>query len=588
MVRNVVVLVLLIACWSAAVRVRADEPPSAVASVMKLLKSGRVPEQRLGSIVEIVGTRGNEHDLAYLFERAASGDWPVELREKTLRLLLDAARNRKVVPQTDLAPLARVIGDRASTEPLRLAGIQLAGAADAAAVGDVLDGIARDAAEPVALRSAALQSRVAIRGVGAREAIDALSAASQPFTVRAAAVSALAGVDLDAAAVVGAELLQAAGAEDDPAGVVDAFLVRRGGSERLAAAVSQKPPTADVAKLALRHMYSIGRSDEDLVSSLGKVAGIDADPEPLTPDAMQALMAEVAEKGDAHRGEAIFRRGDLSCMKCHAVSAAGGQVGPDLSAVGPISPVDFLINSVMNPDLAIKEAYITRVVATVDGEVLQGILVDRSSERLVLKDATGAVHTIATADIDEEIEGKSLMPKGLVKFMTRAELVDLVRFLSELGRPGDFAIRTTPRFQRYRVLSGAPSELVESIPNDEQFEAGVLRAVNWVPLYAQVDGTLPLDEASRIAGGTVVYIYGEFEVSKAGRLGIGIDSAEGVTAWLDDDSVALTPQATVEAEEGRHRLTLRIDLRQRSSPGVVAELVRVPGSAAEFRPVDGA
>ena len=36
------------------------------------------------------------------------------------------------------------------------------------------------------------------------------------------------------------------------------------------------------------------------------------------------------------------------------------------------------------------------------------------------------------------------MPKGLVNFMTRAEFVDLVRFLSELGKPGPYAIRSTP------------------------------------------------------------------------------------------------------------------------------------------------
>ena len=33
------------------------------------------------------------------------------------------------------------------------------------------------------------------------------------------------------------------------------------------------------------------------------------------------------------------------------------------------------------------------------------------------------------------------MPKGLANLMTRAEFLDLVRFLSELGKPGPYAIR---------------------------------------------------------------------------------------------------------------------------------------------------
>ena len=40
------------------------------------------------------------------------------------------------------------------------------------------------------------------------------------------------------------------------------------------------------------------------------------------------------------------------------------------------------------------------------------------------------------------------MPKGLTNTATRGELLDLVRFLSELGKPGPYALRPSPTIQR--------------------------------------------------------------------------------------------------------------------------------------------
>ena len=68
---------------------------------------------------------------------------------------------------------------------------------------------------------------------------------------------------------------------------------------------------------------------------------------------MAQLIREVAD-GDAARGEDVFRRADLSCLKCHAVSQAGGQIGPDLSALGSTSPVDYIINSIYDPDVLLS------------------------------------------------------------------------------------------------------------------------------------------------------------------------------------------------------------------------------------------
>ncbi len=581
-------LLLFVACLQFATAASfAEEPPSAVGPVMKLLRGGRVPEARLPAIVEIVGTRGNEQDLAFLFTSAIGPGWSDDLRATSFRLLADAASTRKVVPAGDLAPVNQLLAP-ATAPALQLSAIRFVGAAQVqAASGALAELLDRETADQET-RTAALEAYVAVAGSEALPVIRRVLAGDAPLSVRGPALAALAELDVNAAAADAAAILAGLGPADEAGVVVDAFLVRQGGSKKLAEAVAAATLKPDVAKLALRHIYAVGRSDEELVSALGKAAGINDDPLPVTPELITGLIAEVETSGDAARGEAVFRRSDLSCMKCHAVSAGGGQVGPDLSAVGSISPLDYLAMSVLEPDQAIKEAYITRVVATVDGRVLQGILVDRNSERLVLKDATGVVHTIAVADIDDEIEGKSLMPKGLVKFMTRQELVDVVTFLSQLGRPGEYAIRTTPRFQRYRVLARVPSAIGENIPNDEQFEAEIGRSADWIPFYARVNGTLPLDEARRAAGGDIIFLAAEFDVREAGEVELKLSAAGPVTVWLDDDSVDDLARP-LAVEPGRHRVTLRIDARQwpADAPPVM-EIGRPAGSQVEIQVVDGA
>jgi hypothetical protein len=242
---------------------------------------------------------------------------------------------------------------------------------------------------------------------------------------------------------------------------------------------------------------------------------------------------------------------------------------------------------VYDPDSQIKEAYVSKVVLTTDGQTLQGIVADRTQDKLVLKDADGRRHEIPLADIDEEIEGKSLMPKGLVKFMTRAEIVDLVAFLSQLGRPGQYAVRSTPRMQRWRVLTNVAPDLLSDVPNDELFEDRVLKSGQGLPIYARVDGSLPVEEAVRQAQSPVIYVQGEFDVQTAGPVGIRIDSPAPSFVWIDSDSMAPGGEVVTNATAGRHAITLRIDVTGHEHADVRLELFKPVDSPAVFATVDG-
>jgi putative heme-binding domain-containing protein len=575
-----------------------DEPAKAADSPMvKLLRGGKVPAERQGTVIDMIGKRGSADDLGYLLGRALEpeGFTPAN-RLKALEALSEAALTRGLRPAGDLGRLVPLVEAKAGGDPSgRLVAVRLAGLWKAAALGGALRTIAEAADTPEPLRAAALDALAAIGGTEGRASIEALTAAGKPLAVRAEAVAALTRLDVDAAAGRAAAVLRDADAgkgatQDDLEPLLAAFLNRRGGADKLAAALGQNPVPADAAKLALRAVYALGHSEAPLVAALTKAAGIDAEVKPLDKAAIDRLIADVAAQGDPVRGERLFRRADLNCTKCHAVSGAGGGVGPDLSALGSSSPVDYIIHSIMLPDQAIKEEFLTLTVQTADGQVFQGIVADKDDKRVVLKEATGELRTIPTADIEDTKEGGSLMPKGLVNFVTRAEFVDLVRFLSELGKPGPFAVRSTPTVQRWRWLKPVPDALARSVPDPSTFRALVLGAdaARWLPAYARTAGDLPLGELTPEAG-KVLYLQGEVEVSHGGTVLVKLNSASGVTAWVDDQPAPAFSGSgfTTELSAGRHKLTFLADTAARGDVPLRVEVLKPAGSSAAYDVVGG-
>jgi putative heme-binding domain-containing protein len=549
--------------------------------MVRILKGGKVPEARQGTILEMIGKRGDAEDLGYVFSRAVEPEgFGPAARLQALRALADAASTRKVRPDGDLDALAGLIRPADIDEPTRLAAIRLAGLWGVEAAGPALRSLAETTDTRPAVRAAALDALVALGGERGRASIEALARPAVPWDVRSLAAAALAKLDPEAATAPALAVLADAPPGGDLGPLLAAFLGKQGGADRLAAAVSAGQLEPDAAKRALRGMYALGRTDAPLVAALSKVAGLDAEVQPFTEAQMQAMIADVQSKGDAARGEEVFRRADLNCTQCHALAGAGGGVGPELSAVGNSSPLDYLINAVLQPDQAIKEEYETLVILTADGQIIQGIVKDRAEDRLVLKEATGELRTLPTSEIEDSRPGGSLMPKGLPNLMTRDEFVDLVRFLSELGKPGPYGLKSAPTLQRWRAWRDAASQPEGTSPPPPESDA-------WVPAYAKYAGGLPLGPLTAISGGPVVVLLGEVEVTAPGPVAFRLDSDAGVTAAIDGEPVPVGPAFGRELSRGRHALTLRIDTARRPTGEVRVEVTKPEGSAAEVAVVGG-
>lgn len=600
-------LISICVLWSgAALPSAADKSPVVVVARKKLEVGGLSPDAA-ARFVALVCEKGDAEDLAFVYQTAVTADdAPAELKSHALAALLSAAQTRKLHPAADTTAIADLIRPDAPHEnaELQMTAIRLAGLWKVAAAGNKLRRLATAETTSLDVRRAAVDGLVALGDAASLETFEQLTAPRRPRNLRALGVAAMAAANVDRAATLAGSVLGDWKADADLEGNLDEnidedldalgtllapFLGRRGAAEKLASAIAAAPPHTDTAKRALQYVYAVGHGDSPLARVLSDAAGLGEDPPPPTPEEIRELIADVATKGDPHRGQAVFRRADLNCMKCHALNQAGGDVGPDLAAVGSISPVDYLLASILDPDQAIKEVYQTRTVLTADGEILHGIVLRRAGGVVEIKEASGGVQQIAEADIDDEKEGKSLMPKGLVKFMSRQDLVDLVRFLSELGKPGEFALPTTPAIGRWRLLRRSSDALQAAAPDAAAFERELNAAdeAAWLAVYAEACGAIPLAECVRRTRQDVLYLYGEIDVTAAGSIELVPSSTAGLAVWIDGRPGEVGPTIEVEAAPGRRRVHVRADTRANGGDRLKVEVRRALGSAAEFTSVGG-
>jgi len=150
-----------------------------------------------------------------------------------------------------------------------------------------------------------------------------------------------------------------------------------------------------------------------------------------------ALAKEALAKGDAANGKKVFQLPLASSTACHAVAGVSGAVnsvkGPNLSAVAAGLPMDILVESVLWPARQIKEGYAATTVITKDGRVLNGFAHSEDKTVLRIRDlATGKIAPVQIGNIQQRIKGGTVMPPGLTASLTRAELRDLIKFLSTL------------------------------------------------------------------------------------------------------------------------------------------------------------
>jgi putative heme-binding domain-containing protein len=375
------------------------------------------------NLLKLLANVGQPKDLRHVMDQG--GIYPELLDE-----LSEVVRVRGVIPAGNLLPsLTRgIMGESRGA-------VRLAGALKATSMLPRISGLARSSGTAMPVRVAAVEAFGALAdGKGIKD-LSAFVAADQPPPVRLAAVRALSRRDIVKAAKFGAKLLQDTKNEATANNILQPFLNHKSGLDALANELRQAKPTADAAKLSLRILAASGRDAPALRLALFASLGSDA----VTPDYSAGLVAKLSaeseSRGRAVRGEKVFASQIANCGACHKVKGKGGVQGPDLSAVGSGMTRELIIEAILWPKRQVKEGYLATTVTTKDDEYHQGYKTKDSAAELTLRSAaTGREIRIAKKDIADITEAGTLMPEGLTAGMTHQELLDLVTYLSDLGR----------------------------------------------------------------------------------------------------------------------------------------------------------
>eukprot|EP00913_Durusdinium_trenchii_P023331 g21909.t1 len=459
---------------------------SVVRPLIDLFKAGRIPANRQQDVLAVVASLGGPAEMRIVYDAALAANSKPSRRVALLSALANAAGQRNVRPAGDVGSVLKLINsdDRA----VRVAAIRCAGLWRVAAARPGLNVIAASDKEPLPIRLAALGAVGDLRGAASVRELIEFTKPKHRLEIRTRAAAELVAIDPNRAAPAAVDVLTSMKAGDDPAEIVSAFLQRRNGVGSLAARLKGKTINADVAKLALRTVSGSGRKYPGLESALSTAGRVQAKPKPLTPAQMEKLIAEVQTAGNPDRGEAVFRRRELNCLKCHSIGGSGGKAGPDLLSIGGSAQVDYLIDSLLLPNKKIKENYQTLVVSTLKGKVFTGIKVRQSDQDLILRDAEDREITIPLKTIDEQTNGKSMMPAGLTEKLTRRELVDLVSFLSKLGKVGRFSVGKARLVRTWQALADTPEARFKLRRTSYQSAAVDDPAFLWQPAYSQEGG----------------------------------------------------------------------------------------------------
>ncbi|MEI6535477.1 MAG: PVC-type heme-binding CxxCH protein, partial [Verrucomicrobiaceae bacterium] len=411
--------------------------------------------------------------------------------------------------------------------------------------------------------SAGIQGLSLLGGEKSRDVINNLAGPDHPDFTRCEAINALATLAPDLAAKRAVEFLTTTKPTNEGALVIQAFIKNNNLPDLLANELEGKAIPEAVAVEGIRIISSHGVKGP-LEAALQKAGNIKQMNRTLTPEEMNAMMAKVKTQGDPARGEQVFRRQQLLCFTCHAIGGAGGTLGPDIVSLGAAAPVDYIIESLLEPSKKIKEGFNMTMVTMKDGQVMAGMIAQDGVGELVLRDAANQFHKLAKSNIAKrETSPISMMPPGLTASLREDEFVDLVRFLSELGKEGDYKVKPTSYIRSWRVMDVMNQSDVEHVSH-----AG-LPALNdrtrnypWRTSYSAVNGALPLYDiavAKKLYPWTPKIIQCDLQMDAAGKVSLKLSESKNIFVAVGETAIKeVSSDLTLDLPAGKSVVTFAI------------------------------
>lgn len=184
----------------------------------------------------------------------------------------------------------------------------------------------------------------------------------------------------------------------------------------------------DMSAFIARQLYALG--DKQVSERLRQVWGEVRDTAPEKQKQLARyktlLTPAFMKNADPGNGRLLFSK---TCQQCHKLFGEGHTIGPDLTGYNR-AELDYLLVKIVDPSSQVAKDYTMSIVATQDGRVLTGIVVERSPNRLILQSATERI-VIAKEDVDTIKESPlSIMPEGQLDALTKEQVRDLLAYLA--------------------------------------------------------------------------------------------------------------------------------------------------------------
>lgn len=415
---------------------------------------------------------------------------------------------------------------------------------------------------------------VGLGNLGMTEYVNALTelAYSSDTQTRYSAIVGLIEADMEEAkAAVGAALSEDPGTADAMA-VINGFTRMRRGDATLADALKGVRIHPNVSSAVLAYHRQTGKLPKRLLPLF----------EQDDPSALSALLLkedratltqDVDRYGDAFRGEMIFRRQETACATCHGIGSVGPTIGPNLVAVGTAASTSYMIEAILEPNASIAEHYENMLFTMTDDTVRMGIIAFQNEQEVIIRDSAngGEEVKLPVGRIRSKQVAPSLMPAGLAdQLRSRQEFLDLAKFLAVLGQPGAFANDESPVIRKWRVATGSPESIPETM-------------ASWKTAYSKVSGELPVGDMPL---GDYVFASGGLNVQVGGEIALQVNDASGLKLWVDGTPIE-DIGGPIDLDSGRREIVFGIDRSQRAVNGLKVEIAPTSRSKAKVSPEGG-
>jgi putative heme-binding domain-containing protein len=523
---------------------KATGKPEALPPLLTEFTSGKLQGEDAAIVLAMAGDVAGPQQLDQLvalnFDEKLAGH-----RVGLLDALVKAATRgvRPASPVTETT--SKLLND--SNEEVKARAALLAGSWKQESARETLSQWASDNSASPTLRSGAFRGLTLLGGEPTRTLLVTLAKPEQPATTRVAAISGMSELNAGLAAKLAVEFLSTAKSAEEAKPVLEAFLKNKKLPPLLAKELEGKtiPDFASVEGIRLASSKGMQSLIEDALRKAGQLKQMD---KPLTPDELQAMVTKVKQNGDAARGESIYRRQQLLCMSCHAIGETGGLIGPNMVSLGSSAPVDYIIESLLEPSKKIKEGYHMTMITLKDGQIAAGAIAQDSGDEIVLRDAANQLQKLQKSSIAQKvISPMSMMPPGLTASLREDEFIDLVKFLSELGREGDYKTQPNVFIRNWRTMG-----VMEQGDIDHVRHTGLPalsdRAYKfpWEIRYSLVKGDLPVEElpaAAKMYPWFPRIVQADLELASAGKVKLKLSATKGVLVVTGEK---LLPETTEE------------------------------------------